>query len=634
MENKHRVIGETQGEEFDIAFVVPAYREGTGIIDLLISIAVYWVVEGVKVGIFVVVNNSQNAPKEFIESNKETAWLLVDIIRKNQNISKYSDEEQSQISDILHLGINVYLIDAYTKKGAPVQSNVWYARDIWTKIAKSYLKNNHSLICSTDADCEVSPTFLENLVKHMRPSVENDIKIATWRKNFFVENCHVAEETNYRNNIIHDFSYYMNYIVSNTSASRLSKIDNGIIQTTWAYTIITKWLFEEIWWYKHIAWWEDVQIWAKAEKMWHDISYLDDVEILVRSRMSTRTVLWHGHWFQVSEFWQKNLYENDIYSLKYYEILQQLEWHLLIAHSQFTDNRIKWIEYIHKSFSELIPNLEHSDILDMSNLYFEFYNETQIDAKSDAVFPLLLSELRIILSQYLERKNIMLVGSELHDFMDNEYVNLWYVNQFPFLKTTWVEKNLFMEDEIGKDAYVFSILAKMKFYSRLVEFNMFFEKQNVVDLKDKEDGNTKLYSKFSSILKDIYRLDIFGDNWEMIDSFKSLPILIKYDSIFFHFMFLQDFIKTRIKLMYIDKLYSLYFLGFISNQEYQKQRLDFVETAKFNSQNIDIEGFLDLYSELVHEINATFWLNFPLLDLYLNSYDFKRELKTWDGLPI
>jgi len=112
---QHRVIHKPQEKSIDVGIVVPSFKEGKGILDTLYSAAVQKYSSQTKVCVFIVINNSQDRSEADYQSNKETAELVVNIIRKNIDTS-LPQYIQKKIRRIIKEDLHISLVDVYTEK--------------------------------------------------------------------------------------------------------------------------------------------------------------------------------------------------------------------------------------------------------------------------------------------------------------------------------------------------------------------------------------------------------------------------------------------------------------------------------------------------------------------------------------
>jgi|GEM_PF-5008726 len=159
-----------QPGSLDIAIVIPSYSESHTILGKLHSIAVQSAVKCMRIGIFVVVNNSPDAEQEVQDANRNTIALLqhiqakddsLEIDEKSPIIMKYTGEGviskkdlvQRVITDTLAIADKVVLIDASTEGNAILDCNVGKARKLGFEVASQYMDpNGAGLYVSYDAD--------------------------------------------------------------------------------------------------------------------------------------------------------------------------------------------------------------------------------------------------------------------------------------------------------------------------------------------------------------------------------------------------------------------------------------------------------------------------------------------------
>ena len=616
MLENHRVIWKNMEWKLDIAFVIPSYREWTEIIDLLSSIAVHGIIEWVKIWVFVVVNNPQDASQEDVKSNEDTAWLIIDIIREKNDLSRYSDVLQAQISDIIYFNMDIYLVDAYTEKWAINNSNVWYARDIGTKSALNFLKNERSVIVSTDADCELNTWFTEELVKVFKPSQlnlwEKLPSIATGHR-LFVENKweeHIFEKYKY----ICDLESAIYSVVEKSIWIYELKSRFGVAFTPWSHTIFTKELFEEIGGYEHAKGAEDVWIWMSAMREWHDIEYYRWISISTKSRVSSRTEDWHWFWNAIRDKGDTSILELHTLSVENIIAIETFKHQFSVAHAQFQNNKIKWIEYIYGVLKTVIPLYERQSVEKIADIYFKYIWLKNSTTKSypEDLFPSLLAEFKIELEKFLPKKSLLVVIQEIDDLINSIDEKSHFFKEIIWMRDMWLNKEFLFTSDSHIWLYLDLMRLKLSCFHNiniLEKFKIDYERSLIgfeKVLSNTSQTYPELWEKCIDFLKNIMDVDTLDTS--ILELWETEGIIFIFKGLYNHIesnIFRPYWIKTKISLVFD-----------IEDEDANGDNL--IEELQIQINKFRIPEFLENYDNLIIWINESCNMNFPLLKHLIN----------------
>lgn len=170
----------TSGTPYDAVFIIPAYREGDGILPLLESIALQQGISGTRLAVFVVINNGKTAPASVRESNYKTHDLLEHLQQgkiphtsRDTRIIILGDPiypphlPEKQCRTIIDTGLPIHIVDAWNNGNDSDWNNVGSARDLGCQEALRYIKDD-GIVLLSDADCVLDDSYVEGALSYFQ----------------------------------------------------------------------------------------------------------------------------------------------------------------------------------------------------------------------------------------------------------------------------------------------------------------------------------------------------------------------------------------------------------------------------------------------------------------------------------
>ncbi len=168
-----------QKERYQAGVIIPSYREGGGILTVLHSLSVQEGVDLESVLVMVVINNSRDAARHVLESNRltqdvvEGLWSSTppQLLVKEWLKDKYYFQQYVLFQKIARKRMHLVFLDAWSGSNAPQHCNVGKARDWGGKAAYPYVAPGQPFVF-TDADCMLDKNYLQSLLGlYQNPSV-------------------------------------------------------------------------------------------------------------------------------------------------------------------------------------------------------------------------------------------------------------------------------------------------------------------------------------------------------------------------------------------------------------------------------------------------------------------------------
>lgn len=644
---QHRVIHKPEENSIDIGMVIPAYQEWRNILDTLYSIAVQKKRQTTNVCVFAVINNSRGVAQEVYESNKETASLIVEIIRKkvNSQLPKYI---QKKIQRIIDSGLHISLVDSYTEKGAPEVCNVWYARDIGTKSLLPYLKSPESVIAHTDADCKVLEKYIQWIETYFL--TKNSImlwgkappQIATGDRIFLAESGKKNKRIFDMYNRVSQLEQEISHFLYHSHICNLYPVnEESLYFTPGSHLMITKRMFEKIGGFEHVWWAEDVQMGMAARKLWEKVWNIHAM-ISTKCRVSDRTEKGHGFGNEIQRKGnQRKLSEVPSHSVAYHKAFLSGYDILITAHTQFHNNKRTWENFVFQSLKLDIPSLKKQDIQELSKIYFKYIGwlNSPDNLNLEWMMPYLFSHLRIIIERYISPQPLLEVSREIDELLDSSFKFMErapkYVN---FTKLLWSNNIELLWSDLDT-AYIKFINTKLgiRRLLGLVENFELRSKREAVNLiciqdfyeKQSEELKEKLYDVLQWIYKNpsyieknsdvFYILKSFWENFNKRTSPRSMFVLL---------LLIQELIKEYIIKPYCQKI-CLNEIDRKASDEYLESDLfEYFMKMADNSISKDIRVFAKIYDECIKLINKIYGTHFPTIQWNFNfkEFEYKPEI--------
>jgi len=584
-----------KSKKYDIAVVVPCYDEWIGVLDTIYSAAIEaWKVAS-NIAIFLVVNNSLDPDEEILQSNKQTAKLVIDILNNNhlghKKVSWYDYQQRLKIKKIRGLDIDVWLVDCYTPRNAPEVCNVWYARNIGTHSILSFLEDESSIIAHTDADCKLLKWYFQRMEESYF-FWENNVEISTWERRFIFENSQLEtrKQITWIEEIEADLSMF--------GKNHLDSLWNKKIRTNFtpgSHMHFTKKVFQEVWWFENMAWAEDVTFGMNAQKLWYEIHRINSwIDTLCRP--SDRTEEWHGFWFAIMRKWYHDKYKTLIDGPFYNAILNA---------------SIEVFQQCHESddFAETLFDSDMNNVFNRSELsvfsdIYEKYmwGEEMKKYSIIEILPYLLATLRQELRNKYPMKPLPDIINEANTIIDTDETFKKFAKRMGVPDISNIEFNLSWNDE-DRDAILESYC---------------------------ESGKQKIHAYI--LLKktiDFLRCFVFEiENLKETSDWRDIDLWERYASPQEIYIEMFVFVKK-----YWTKIFCNLTVN-ISGWETLEKTVMLVEKM-FSDGNIDDAYMVKIsdLDDLLLSLNENYWCNFPSLRDTFNMKDFLRQFKLSKTTP-
>ena len=311
-------------EKYDLSFVIPSFREWTGIsrtlvrICRLISKAAEQKMKD-RIGIFVVINGppiSDKTSRNAFKSNYRTFEFLSEIIGKSVSVtlSDWASRRWRQLSlsaqFLQKYSDRIHIIDAFQGEQALVDCNITKARHIGWMVAYEHFSDpSKAYMVTTDADTIAWWDYLNGVATarekgHLIATGE----VKAWKSAGTISQRDVDRE------IIRMTGNAINYRVFLNLPEQTD--DHNWPQSSFpsalgSNTLIRGDLYQAIRWHiwhahegtQDMKWWEDTLLGLRAFRAWCAPVWVKGLSVRTSDRMDIRNSCWHAHHFRKIEQW-------------------------------------------------------------------------------------------------------------------------------------------------------------------------------------------------------------------------------------------------------------------------------------------------------------------------------------------
>ena len=220
---------------------------------------------------------------------------------------------------------------------------------------------------------------------------------------------------------------------------------------------------------------EDVTVGMKAAQLWYEVKPIES-KVVVNSRVSERTLEWHGHGFEVKRQWEaENLADVMTYGIDARIALNECDHIIHMAHTLHFNNPVKWEQYVYDNFQKRIADITLDDVVRLKDIYFKYYGWLNTNETKElmVLFPSLISELKIIVQSYFEKQSLIYLMCSLNEELNQRIPDLSV--------SSWVsmpEEILLSNDSVDRHNVVAEVYEKIELYfalRRLDNFEYHFE---------------------------------------------------------------------------------------------------------------------------------------------------------------
>jgi hypothetical protein len=296
---------ETQ-DGLDHVTVIPAYREGYGILRMLRSLVEQENMAGISHAIFININQAPDEPDATADNMR--TYTLLQCLRSKQKITLRTDEAVDEdarkrvrvmnewIKEIQASDLEINIIDTFSEGQAIAGNNVGIARDVGVRSAAAYLASEEGVVTVSDADAWLSPQYISQAIKWLQEA-EDDL--ISPRFEFMVEGLSKSEREAYFDRCIVDnarsAALSMHYrtvrraLAAADAAQRAVYIRGAGMSTTWK-------TYQRAGGYPPLSGAEDVALGMEAMRRGLHVSTpYKHIAVYAVPRISERVDADHGH---------------------------------------------------------------------------------------------------------------------------------------------------------------------------------------------------------------------------------------------------------------------------------------------------------------------------------------------------
>jgi hypothetical protein len=258
-------------QKFDIAVIVPSYKEGAGILPNLEAIRDQIGIEARQVALVLVINNARDAAANVMASNFQTRLLA------------------EKLRSTFPPNIELRIVDRYSRQLAPETCSVGFARKAGGEVILPEMKPEGVLV-NTDADTILAPDNLGRAAHHFEVLPNVDIILGNVEMD--VEG--LGEEAR-RGTELYTLSWrsrrMFEQIYELVHAAPIKNVDAKISGAN--FSIRAK-VYKAIGGFKEMESGEDAELVLNALKQGFEPSYIQEISAKTSGRNSDRTSKGHG----------------------------------------------------------------------------------------------------------------------------------------------------------------------------------------------------------------------------------------------------------------------------------------------------------------------------------------------------